>query len=573
MLLGRYEVIDTLGEGGFSRVFRAFDTKMEREVAVKMISASKKTAVRALREAKTVALLNHPNIVTLYEFEEQENYYYLIMELVEGRSLAEILDRFERLPAEMVVAVAVGVCEALECAHTNDVIHRDIKPANLRVLNDGRVKVMDFGIARLRSAAKTSGLTVDGEIIGTFAYMSPEQSGGENIDERSDIFSMGVLLYQLTTGRLPFQSDTPAGTIYKIINETPVEPYELVAGISPALNQTIMKALEKNPDDRFASAGELRNALERCRENSGAPTDVIREGLGQLRAPRRIGSGVTVTSIRARLASWVEEYGDTLTVSALAVSCALTAAWSSAYLPIMETSLRLFAPVVVFFATLFVPPLGLAAVLGLICAGLWQISIYLGGISLLAFGVYWFTLGRGFPQFAVLPLLAPTAAWLGVPFLFPLAVGVAFGPVLAGFLAGFGALTLAAAELIGRLDYGWAMTTDPALVSTVRFGNEVADLPALATYFTAQPWLAAQIAIWTVTAVMMGSIKNVKSRWAPWAAAGVGAAVVWLGYRFAAQTLEAKIDLTSLVVRPLGLSAAILIGLMFVFIHPRRRPR
>jgi len=272
LLLERYKILEPLGEGGSSKVVKAFDNKMERTVAIKMIPAGRRTAVRALREAKTVALLNHPNIVTLYEFEQSDGYYYLIMDYVEGLSLAALLQEMGRLPIEAALAVAIQVCDALEFAHKSDVIHRDIKPANLRILADGRVKVMDFGIARLRSAAKTSGVTADGEVVGTFAYMSPEQSSGEMVDERSDIFSMGVLLYEMVTGRLPFSADTPAGTIYKILNEEAPPASELANEVSPALSASIAKAMAKFADDRFPTAADLRTKLERCRQSTATPS-------------------------------------------------------------------------------------------------------------------------------------------------------------------------------------------------------------------------------------------------------------------------------------------------------------
>ncbi len=569
LLLGRYQIIEPLGEGGFSKVFKALDTKMEREVAVKVIAASKKTAVRALREAKTVALLNHPNIVTLHEFEEKDNYYYLIMELVGGSSVADMLDTFERFPVEMAMAVAVSVLDALDCAHTNDVIHRDIKPANLHIVEDGRVKVMDFGIARLRSAAKTSGVTSEGEIVGTFAYMSPEQSGGEQIDERSDIFSVGVLLYEMVTGDLPFEADTPAGTIYKIINDDPVPPHELNHDIPQTLSQTIMRALAKNREERFASAAEMTAAIERSRQGSEAPAAVIAAALGRLKPPRKVRQG-PIAAIRNRLRFWTDEYRDTFVATGLAVGCAVTAAWASTELSLMETSLKLFAPVIAFFAALFIPPLGLGLVLALITAGLWQISIFLGALSLAISLVYWLTLGRGFPQFAIIPLLAPALAWLGIPFLLPLAVGIMFGPVLAAFLALFGAFGLAAAELIGQLDYAWMISADPALIPTTRFNGELEDVGKFAEYFIAQPWLGAQIAIWSAVALIMGIAGTLRSWHASLVALGIGAITLLLSYQIISELLGQTIDSTAFVAKPLALSVLVLGALMFLFWHPRR---
>ncbi len=575
LLLDRYQVIDTLGEGGFSKVVRALDTKMEREVAVKIIPASKKTAVRALREAKTVALLNHPNIVTLHEFEEQDDYYYLIMEVVEGRSVADMLNEYERFPAEMAAAVAMSVCEALECAHTNDVIHRDIKPGNLRIMDDGRVKVMDFGIARLRSAAKTSGITTDGEIVGTFAYMSPEQSSGEQIDERSDIFSMGVLLYELTTSHLPFEADTPAGTIYKIINDDPVPPVEYGPGISQALSQAILKALSKDPQERFATAAEMKATIERCRENREAPAAAIQAAMSKLQPPRKNEGLGAVATFRNRLRFWTQEYEDTLVVSGMAAGSALVATWATTYLPFMDASVKLFAPLITFFAALFVPPLGLALVLGLITAGLWHQSIFLGAIFLAVAIVYWLTLGRGFPQFAILPLLAPALAWLQIPFLMPLAIGVMFGPALAAFLAAFAAVALAIAELLGPgfagdLGFTWTISATPELIKDFPFNNQIEDTRVFADYFVSQPWLGAQIGLWAAVALVMGFVRGLKNEYAPFVALGIGTAGMYLGYRVISDMLGVELETSTSLINPLLLSVSVLVALMFLFWHPRR---
>lgn len=568
LLLERYKILEPLGEGGFSKVVKAVDTKVDRVVAIKIIPAGRQAAVRALREAKTVALLNHPNIVTLYEFEQRDGNYYLIMEFVEGQNLATILDKFGRLPVELVAAIAVQVCEALECAHQNDVIHRDIKPANLRILSDGRVKVMDFGIARLRSAAKTSGVTAENDIVGTFAYMSPEQASGETADERSDLFSLGVLLYRMVTGGLPFSADTPAGTIYKILNEEPGQPHEVDELISPILSQIITTAIAKSPDDRFPTIEELKTRLQRCSRSSDPPAMIVKEMLGELREAQRAGVPGTLESIRRQVASWLQQYQDTLITTGFAVGAALCAAWATPHLPFFSTRLNLLFPVGIFFLALFLPPAGFAALLALLAAVLWQTSPYLGVVAALISVVYWMTLGRGFPQIAILPLLAPVVAWLKAPFLFPLAVGLIFSPVLGAFLAGFGAGSLALAEIIGRLNYSWSISLRPDLISGLKFNSQFKDLSSLFGYLKSQPWILWQAGIWAAAAATMGTMRRFKTRVGRLLAVGAGWAVLSLGYKLVPPYLRMKYDFSRLFLQPMVFSLIILLVLIFIFQNP-----
>lgn len=566
LLLERYKIIEPLGEGGSGKVYKALDTKMERTVAIKSIPAGRRRAIRALREAKTVALLNHPNIVTLYEFEQHESAYYLIMEYIEGRSLGTVLGRFDRLPIELALAIAVQTCEALAFAHQNDVIHRDIKPANLRLVSDGRVKVMDFGIARLRSAAKTSGATVEGEIVGTFAYMSPEQTSGEMVDERSDIFSLGVLLYEMVTGALPFEGDTPAATIYNILNQEPRPPEQIVNDIPPALSRIILKAIAKDVGDRQTDATEMKAQLERCRLSTAPPAETVREMLGELREPAVETGPGPAAKARAKTTALVRDYQDTIITTGYAATAALCAAWADSYLPFFLTQLKLFFPLLIFFLALFLPPIGFAALLALVSAGMWQVSPYLGAVTGAAAIVYWLTLGRGFPQIAIVPFAAPLLAWLKIPFLFPLAVGLVFSPLLAAFIVGLGGLMLAGAEVVGELHYAWSISLRPDLISGLKFSSQASDLAVFIDYFKAQPWLFGQIAVWAAVALSIATIRSVKTRTSRWLALGTGIIGLVAGYQIVPAFLEIKYDFSRLFLQPLVLSLIILLALMFIFL-------
>ncbi len=336
-----------------------------------------------------------------------------------------------------------------------------------------------------------------------------------------------------------------------------------------------LKKITEITNDLDQVAADMKAAVERCRQSTEAPAAVIQAAMGKLRPPRKTRGLGPVAAVRGRLRYWTEEYKDTLIVGGMAAGYALAATWSSTYLPFMEASARLFAPVVTFFAALFFPPLGLALVLGMITAGLWQQSMFLGGIFLAASIVYWLTLGRGFPQFAVLPLLVPALAWLQMPFLMPLALGVLFGPVLAGFLAALGALTLVGAELLGPgftgdLGFIWTISASPELIKDFPFNNRVEDITTFADYFISQPWLGAQIALWGGVAFVMGFVRGLKNNYAPFVALGLGTAGVYLGYQVVSEMLELQLEVGSSLVNPLLLSVTVLLTLMFVFWHPRR---
>jgi serine/threonine protein kinase len=278
--LQRYQVIETISTSSLATVVKAYDKVMERMVAIKSIPASKKTAIRALREARTVALLNHPNIVTVYDFIETGNYYHLVMEYLEGLTLQRLIDQNAPIDIEVAVAIAMQVCRALENAHDNNIVHRDIKPDNILVLNSGLVKVMDFGVSKLSGAP----ITREGEIVGTFAYMSPEQATGQLVDERSDIWSTSVVLYQMLTGVNPFAASTARVSVNKILHTHPPAPNKLNPKIPQEICRTILKGLEKFPPDRFDLATDLRYKLQRHRCSTEEPPEVVKSYIKQIKS-------------------------------------------------------------------------------------------------------------------------------------------------------------------------------------------------------------------------------------------------------------------------------------------------
>lgn len=263
--LGRYQILKQLGRGAMGVVYLGRDPRLNRLTAIKTIRFSddfddqrlEMIKAQFYREAEVVAKLSHSNIVTIYDVGEDLDLSYLAMEYLEGESL-EKYTQPEHLPTiKKTVDIVCQVCDALDYAHKNGIIHRDIKPANIMVLKSGEIKVMDFGIARATVGTKTR----TGVIKGTPYYMSPEQSKGERVTGGSDIFSLGVVLYQLLTGKLPFDGENMAAVMYQIASVDPDPPDKLNPNIDKAIIKILRKALEKNPQDRYAGAKEMGDSL------------------------------------------------------------------------------------------------------------------------------------------------------------------------------------------------------------------------------------------------------------------------------------------------------------------------
>ena len=259
--VGRYELIDRIGKGGMGVVYRGKDTVIGRTVAVKMlvsdIDVSEETRERFFREARSAGQLTHRNIITIYDFGEENGRAYIVMELLVGESLTALLAREAHLPLEQQVEIMARMCEGLAFAHSRGIVHRDVKPANLFITADGQLKILDFGVARIAS----SKLTRSGLIVGTPDFMSPEQVIGRTVDQRSDIFSAGAVFYQLLTGRKPFA----AKRLPQVLNNvTSANPEPLTEQEAPAeLAAIVMKALEKDPARRFQHMVEMLASLMR----------------------------------------------------------------------------------------------------------------------------------------------------------------------------------------------------------------------------------------------------------------------------------------------------------------------
>jgi Tol biopolymer transport system component len=276
--LGPYEILDALGAGGMGEVYRARDPKLNRLIAVKVLreefAADPERRLRFEREAQSIAALNHPNIVTIYSVEQADRVHFLTMELVDGKPLSDQIVK-GGLPLARILSVAIPLADAISAAHQKGIAHRDLKPTNLMVTADGRVKVLDFGLAKLMEPSRVERavsalptvLTGEGRIVGTVAYMSPEQAQGNPIDHRSDLFSLGVILYELATGERPFKGDTPVSTIASVLRDTPRSITELNHEMPRDLAKIVRHCLVKDAEHRYQSANELRNDLEELRHD------------------------------------------------------------------------------------------------------------------------------------------------------------------------------------------------------------------------------------------------------------------------------------------------------------------
>src|ERR1700687_1047488 len=294
--LGPYEIQSPLGAGGMGEVYRARDTRLDRTVAIKILPAhlsdDPEAKQRFDREARTISSLNHPNICTLHDVGHQDGIDYLVMEYLEGETLADRL-RKGPLPVEQVLKYGIEVCEGLEKAHLSGVVHRDLKPGNIMLTKTG-AKLMDFGLAKVSvaSPAATSGLTAtltqpmrshpltaQGTVVGTFQYMAPEQVEGKEADARSDIFALGAVLYEMATGKRAFEGKTPASAMAAVLEREPAPISSVQPTTPPALERLVKTCLDKDPDERWQTAHDVKLQLRQI-TNDGSPAGMTGSSSG-----------------------------------------------------------------------------------------------------------------------------------------------------------------------------------------------------------------------------------------------------------------------------------------------------
>jgi serine/threonine-protein kinase len=292
---GRYELTHLVARGGMAQVYRAVDRQLDRPVALKVLfpelSVDRAFVERFRREAQAAANLSHPNIVPVFDWGEDDGTYFIVMEYVEGRPLSAVLRDPDRLPPRQIATIGASVAAALAFAHRHSVVHRDVKPGNVLITPEGEVKVTDFGIARAVNTEES--LTQTGAVMGTAAYFSPEQAEGKVVDARSDIYSLGVVLYEMCVGKPPFTGDSPVAVASKHVRDMPVLPRAANPAVPAALEAVVMKAMSKNPDDRYGSAEEFRADLLRFAD--GRPVEAVDPGTTSMMTA--VGAAATTQAV------------------------------------------------------------------------------------------------------------------------------------------------------------------------------------------------------------------------------------------------------------------------------------
>jgi serine/threonine protein kinase len=281
--LGKYKIITEVGQGDFAAVYKAVDTTLDRTVALKVLAPhllwDYAFVQRFQREARVAANLDHPNILTVYEVGQIEGVYFIAMQFLEGRTLSQILEAEGPLPVSRVRAIIEQVASALDYAHARGFVHRDIKPSNVIVAEDGRATLTDFGLVKAGEGTK---LSTTGVVFGTPEYMSPEQAQGEKVDGRSDIYSLGIMLFEMLTGQVPFEADTPLEVSVKHLTAALPLPRAVNPDIPELVERVILKAMAKAPEDRYRRVSEMAEALKRAvegeiEERVEEPIEIVEE--------------------------------------------------------------------------------------------------------------------------------------------------------------------------------------------------------------------------------------------------------------------------------------------------------
>src|SRR5882762_2819770 len=301
--LGKYELHTLIGEGAMGIVWKAYDTVLRRYVALKLLSShfrkTKEMQERFLREARAAGAIQHPNIVTVYDLGEAEGQLFIAMELVEGRDLSDVITLREPMALERKLDLVIEVLDGLQFAHQRGVIHRDVKPSNVRVVPDGRVKIMDFGIARLQSGEDSDAAS----IVGTPTYMAPEQITNGAITPATDVFSVGCMLYELLSFQKPFEGESVHGVLYQVLTTEPKPLRTVAPSIPAALERVVAKAMAKVPQERYETAGQMLSTLQQIRAALSGADEEATQPLGRWTPlPRPLLKLITHASMRARLA-------------------------------------------------------------------------------------------------------------------------------------------------------------------------------------------------------------------------------------------------------------------------------
>ena len=429
MVLGRYKVLEEIASTRFSVVYKAFDSKMQRLVAIKMIDNSSKATTWAKREARLSAQLNNPNICTIYEYEETEKGHFLIMEYLEGLTLRDVLDQCETLTVEESLTIAKEISLALEYAHLNNIIHQDIKPENIMLLKDGRLKIMDFGTGRLLGHAKEA----QKMLIGTPSYMSPEHISKKRLDDRTDQFSLAVVIYEMIAGHAPFEARSTKATILKVQNSRAQKLNKICEEANEELAEVINKGLSKKPHERYASVIDFRYKLERAHPVSFSSDEVVTSLVDRcttrFETPRKERNATVygfATSLIGRFYTANNKLVRRIVATGLIAGLGflLFSTIGNSYSLVVMAALAVLS---LFFQSVGLLALGLVASVSLGLAG-----HMLPGLIFFAVSLVWFLFFKKKNKFDIaFSLAAPILAFANLHVLFPIFAGLAFKPTRA----------------------------------------------------------------------------------------------------------------------------------------------
>lgn len=471
LILDRYRPLADLGAGGHGSVVLAFDTKMARRVAIKRLPLPRdrsgvRTAPTGLAEARTAAMLNHPNIVIVHEWDADSDEAFIVMEALDGPSLADLLDETgEPFTLDEIAAIVAGISAAMSFAHANGVLHLDLKPANVIVTRDGRTKVADFGVSALTDITGSASGTV-----GTIGYMPPEQIRGEQLDERTDCWALAALTFELLTNANPFDADTPEGSLFRIEVADLPAPSEFEAGIPRPVDDVLVAALAADPDERYETVDEFARALMPF---LGDP-ERGRRSLVELVAAH---SEDEEEADLAPLGLWdrLAPYAGRVRRAGAALACAWLV-WAGTGVFALQTPARAAATALVALAGALAPGLGLALGYGAFVIGAVRA---LGLLTALPLGVvltaFWAARARVGESDGMAPIFGPALGMLRAAAAVPLLLGFVFPPLTAAFAAGIAAIaTMTASAVSGAgaplLAVGWRFASTPLAVASATAG-------------------------------------------------------------------------------------------------------
>ncbi len=562
LILNRYRILSKIGEGASSVVYAAHDVKIGRDVAIKKIRIGTSTAPRVLREMRTIATLSHPGIVVMYDFEETPSYYYIIMEYLDGITLRKVLKEQGKVTVPQAVNIANQVCEALEYAHSREIVHRDIKPENIMILNNGQVKLMDFGIAQLISRDDR-----ERKIVGTLGYMSPEQITGRYVDETSDIFSLGIVLYEILTGKNPLFSGALKETAMRILTSTPLGPSSINSSIPEALDALILKAMAKDPEGRFHSAKELGAKLREFQQEDALAEKVlepITKSISKTETAEVAGQKEEIASPTYR---YVKKHEIQIRNICLGVSLAAFSAYGMVKMDFYPLIVSLTIAASVPFLSFYFPKISLGVALAAFLPPLFAKSFVHGILGLIPAALYYSYFSKKDIYAAIAPPFALVLGLVRMDFLYVITVGLFFQSAVTFATGAMGALSLEVLDLAAspKLRFSSAVNKFP-MYPQIDPGDFFGSLRAILQPFFTDYFLLLQVLLWGLAAFAVSfPYSNVKNKiLARMLGVVLGSVVLLVGYALTNPILNTPNTVINRVFT--GLAIPVAVGLLLSLI-------